>query len=264
LTVAQLEKLFNHSYRTLWWYIDKFLTKPPQPKLPLTQQTIWLKIDATYFGSSGCLVVYRIKGKVIYWRFVQGEYLDEYIRDLCYLKTAGYNIAGVTSDWHGSIVAAVRFALPTTPHQRCLVHTQRLVQSLLTCQPKTEAGQDLLTLSRFLNQIHNHYEARIWNLWLVRWKRRYEELIKQRSYATKDDGSKTWWYTHKSVRRAFRTLWFTQEHLFLYLNYPELDKDTNDLEALFSHLKQKLEAHRGLTRKKKIAFLYWYFHFKFR
>lgn len=193
---------------------------------------------------------------------MKGEYVDEYLQGLRYLKSVGYIIAGMTSDWHRSIVAAVRLLFPTIPHQRCLVHTKRLVQGLLTRQPKTVAGQELLELVCLVSQIHTCYEAHIWILWLLRWKRRHEILIKHRSYATKDDGTRTWWYTHKNVRRAFRTLWSTQDHLFLHLDHPELDKDTNDLEGLFAHVKEKLGTHRGLTRKKKIAFLYWYFHFK--
>lgn len=248
----------------MWWYMNRFLALPPQSISKAPPHPIWIKIDATYFGSWGCFVVYRTKTGAIYWRFVRGEYVDEYVRDLRHLQTVGYRIAGVTSDWHGSIVAAVRFLLPTIPHQRCLVHTQRLVQGLLTRQPKTGAGQELLELIRFINQLPTHYDAMIWKRWLLRWKIRHELLVKHRSYATKDDGTRTWWYTHKNVRRAFRTVWSTQEHLFLYLDHNGLDKDTNDLEGLFAHLKEKLGTHRGLTRKKKIAFLYWYFHFKTR
>jgi len=264
ITVVILSKLFSCSPRTLWWHIDKFLQKPPQPLKPKHPQSIWLKADATYFGRWGCLIVYRERNNIIYWRFAFKEYMDEYVRDLRHLIRIGYTIEGVTSDWHGSIVAAVKYVLSDVSHQRCLVHTQRLSQAVLTQRPKTKAGKDLLSVVQFLNQIQNHYEARIWLKWLSLWKERYEYLTKERTYATKDDGSRTWWYTHKSVRRAFRTLWYSQDHLFLYLNHIGLDKDTNSLEADFSHLKQKLAAHRGLKRRKKVAFVYWYFHFKSR
>lgn len=207
-------------------------------------------------------MVYRAGNKIIYWQFAQREYYDVYVAGFQWLKQAGYRIQGITSDWHGSIVAAVQEVLPNIPHQRCLVHTQRLVQGLLTHQPKTEAGQELLELSLFLNQLYNHYEVRIWSRWLLRWKKRYEEMTKHRSYATKDDGSRTWWYTHKNVRRAFRSIWLTQDHLFLYLDYAGLDKDTNNLEANFSHLKEKLHVHRGLKRDRQVSFISWYLYFK--
>ena len=105
-------------------------------------------------------------------------------------------------------------------------------------------------------------ETRIWTNWLKLWNKRYGELIKDRTYGTKDDGSHTWWYTHKNLRRAFRTVWLSQTYLFLYLDYIGLDKDTNGLEAEFTYLKEKLHVHRGLRRKKQSKFLMWYLYFK--
>ena len=58
------------------------------------------------------------------------------------------------------------------------------------------------------------------------------------------------------------TLKATRDSLFLYLDYPDLPKDTNGLEAEFSHLKQKLGAHRGMKRSRKINFIRWYFYLK--
>lgn len=207
-------------------------------------------------------MVYRAGNKIIYWQFSQREYFDVYVAGLCWLMKSGYFIQGITSDWHGSIVAAVQSILPNIPHQRCLVHTQRLCQTLLTQQPKTEAGQMLLRIVKSLNIIKNQYEVRIWENWLALWEKRYGDFIKNRTFGTKDDGGRTWWYTHKNLRRAFRTLRLSQAHLFFYLDHAGLDKDTNGLEANFSHLKQKLRVHRGLKRRKQIAFISWYLYFK--
>ncbi|OGK15991.1 hypothetical protein A2690_00870 [Candidatus Roizmanbacteria bacterium RIFCSPHIGHO2_01_FULL_39_12b] len=190
------------------------------------------------------------------------EYYEEYVAGLGWLVQAGYMIAGVTSDWHGSIVGAVQSVIPSVPHQRCLVHTQRLCQMLITTRPKTEAGYMLLRIVRELNYLHNHGDVRIWNNWLTLWERRYGELIKERTQATKENGTRTWWYTHKNLRRAFRTLSVSQTHLFLYLEHLGLDKDTNGLEAEFTHLKGKLGAHRGLSQKRRRAYISWYLFFK--
>lgn len=259
-----MSRLFHVPARTLLRHFDFFLKQTPPYSIPKNPTAIWLKVDATHLGKWGCVMVYRADDKILYWQFAQRENYVTYYSGLRWLSKAGYIICGVTSDWHGSIVAAVEFVVPNSPHQRCLVHTQRLTQSLLTQNPKTEAGQTLLDLIHFLNKLKSHYEARIWLLWLNRWKKRYEHLTKQRSYAIKDDGTRTWWYTHKNVRRAFRTLWLTQKHLFLYLDYVGLDKDTNGLEANFAYLKEKLFVHRGLKRKRQLLFISWYLYFKSR
>lgn len=139
-----------------------------------------------------------------------------------------------------------------------MVHTQRRCVSLLTRNPKTDAGKQLLELVRFLNEIPTDYEKNIWIKWLERWEVRYGDFIKERTYGVKEDGTNTWWYTHKNVRAAFRALKVSQGHLFLYLEYEGLDKDTNGLESEFSHLKQKVGIHRGLRKTRKLAMIYWY------
>lgn len=181
-----------------------------------------------------------------------------YRLDLLSLSFLGFIVKGVTSDWHGSVTAAVKSLWPDIPHQRCLVHTQRFCQSLLTQNPETEAGKNLLELVCLLNRVKDHYERDIWLSWLERFGERYGDLIKERTYGE----NKHWWYTHKNLRRAFMTLKTTRENLFLYLDSPGMPKDTNGLEAEFSHLKQKLGAHRGMKRGRKANFTRWYFYLK--
>jgi len=221
-----------------------------------------LKVDGTYFGDWGCLIVYKAGTDILYWQYAEREYVAVYEAGLGGLMENGYIICGVTSDWHGSIVSSAEQLLPGIAHQRCLVHTQRLCQSLLTRNPQTEGGWVLLHIVHSLNAISNEYERNIWLRWLGEWKRRYEYLTKERTYATQPDGKKTWWYTHKNLRRAFLTLWDTQEHLFLYLEDKNLEKDTNGLEAEFKHLKAKMRSHAGMRKERRSAFIAWYLYFK--
>lgn len=175
----------------------------------------------------------------------------------------GYKILGLTSDKHGSIVSSVKTLLPDIPHQYCLVHLQLSCQRFLTKNPKTEAGAELLEIVRYLNSITSHYEKNIWLRWLDRWENRYGEFIKERTlFKNEETGKLTWWYTHKNLRRAFRTLKTSKRNAFLYLDNPNLSKDTNGLEAEFAHLKTKLRIHTGLKRKRRTNFVKWYFYFK--
>lgn len=244
-------------------HFHRFLNNPPAPK-PLEElEEIYLKVDAKYFGRWGCLLLYKAGRNLIYWSFVKRENFANYIYDLTQIKGLGYIASGVTSDWHGSLVSAVDYVFKgNIPHQRCLVHTQRLCESLLTKNPQTEAGVHLLEIVKDINQIRNHYEANLWVNRFSFWEKDYGHLTKQRSCGVREDGRRTWWYTHKNLRRAFRTLKATLNHLFLYLDHEGLEKDTNGLESEFSHLKQKISMHRGLTRERKIKAIYWFCHFK--
>ncbi|OIO12661.1 hypothetical protein COV53_04445 [Candidatus Gottesmanbacteria bacterium CG11_big_fil_rev_8_21_14_0_20_37_11] len=173
----------------------------------------------------------------------------------------GYPLKGVVSDWKSSIVAAVKeisvkYFEGNLPHQRCLVHTQLQCQTFLTQRPKTEAGRNLLELVHLLNQVKNIYHRNILFLWLSRFEERFIPVIKERTYS---EDKKSWWYTHKYLRRTFLILKNNWDHLFVYLDYPFLVKDTNRLEGLFSQLDNSLGRHRGLSRKNRANFLYWFF-----
>lgn len=227
------------------------------------EKEIYLKIDGSYFKRWGCVLVYKAGSQIIFWDFNIGENYLSYCLNLNKIRELGYLVKGATSDRHPSLVAALKTVLPPQiPHQYCLVHLQRFCQSLLTQKPQTRAGWELLELVKFLNTIKTHNEALIWLKWLTRLTQRYQKLIKERTYYQNEQNKTSWWYTHKNLRRVFRTLNNAKENLFLYLDYPDLPKDINGLEAEFSHLKRKLSLHRGLKRGRKTNLVKWYFFFK--
>ena len=247
------------SQRTLRRSFDRFLEGPPTPQKLKERQKIWLKVDAHYLGHWGCVIVAKTGKQIIHWDLVERETYFDYSCLFVELRDLGYDILGLTSDWHGSIVASFSSYFPQQPHQRCLVHTQRLCETLMTRNPKTEAGRQLLQISKHLNSIHTHYEKEIWIRWFLRFEKRYSFFLNQRSY---EPGTRHWWFTHKNTRRAYRSIKTTLDHLFLYLDHQGLEKDTNGLEAEFTHLTDKLNIHHGLTRERRKNLVTWYFHFK--
>lgn len=250
------------SITTLWRHFQRFLERPPQPQLLKLRKQIYLKIDGKYFGRHGCILVFKEGTNIIHWDFVERENYFNYTFNLGRIKELGYDVLGVTSDWHGSLVSAVKWALPEIPHQRCLVHTQRFCQSLLTKKPETEAGQNLLELVRLLNLIRNQGEKGVWIAWLSRFEKRYGDFVKQRTYGTNKEGKKGWWFTHRNLRRAFLTLKNSLPNFFIYLDNPQIEKDTNGLESEFTHLIDKLRGRRGLKRKNRSSFVRWFFYLK--
>jgi uncharacterized protein YktA (UPF0223 family) len=246
---------------TLLRHFYQLLDKPPVFKKLKQRKEVYLKIDGTYFKRWGCILVYKAGTEVIFDDFAIRENYFVYRVGLTQIQNLGYQIKGVTSDWHGSLNSAVENLFPGIPHQRCLVHLQRFCQSLLTQNPETQAGIELLEIVRLLNSIKNYYEKEVWLKWFERFEKRNKDILNQRTYQEKE-GKTTWWYTHKNLRRAYRTIKNSLLHLFLYLDYPNLPKDTNGLEAEFSHLKRKLSLHRGLRRHRKINLVRWYFYLK--
>lgn len=251
------DSLFRHFYQ--------FLDNPPGFKKLKQNKEVYLKIDGTYFKRWGCALVYKAGKDIIFNSFTIRENYFSYLLDLIEIINLRYEIKGVTSDGVTSLDSAIKTLFDDKqnpiPHQRCLVHLQRQSQTLLTRKPEIQAGVELLEIIKQVNTIKNHYEKDIWLKWFERFEERNKEVLNQRTYQDKE-GKITWWYTHKNLRRTYRTIKNSLPNLFLYLDYPLLPKDTNGLESEFSHLKRKLSLHRGLKRKRKINFVKWYFYLK--
>ena len=83
-------------------------------------------------------------------------------------------------------------------------------------------------------------------------KEKYQYFLKQRN--DKDN------FRHQAIRSAFASITYHLEYLFTYKEHPNLNisNTTNNLEGKFSHLKERVKIHRGLTKnrkKKAIEFL---------
>jgi hypothetical protein len=255
-----LSKGCQVSVNTLRRHFDSFLDQSPQPKELTKRRQIYLQADGTYFSHWGCAISFKTKGEIIYWEFIERENYFNYHYSFCRLTELGYDILGLTSDWHGSLRSAFKSFSHDKPHQRCLVHTQFFGETLLTKRPETQAGKDLLQIIKLINTVEDHNQKEIWLRWFKRWEVRYLNFINQKSYSS--DGSKHWWYTHKNVRKVYRSLATSLTHLFLYLDHQGLEKDTNGLEAEFTHLKKKLAVHNGLKRHRRVNLIKWYFYVK--
>ena len=247
---------------TLRRRFHEYLDVPPSIHKAEELTDIYLKVDATHFKKYGCLIVCKAGSRIIYYSWHASENLVAYLEIFNRLKYMGYRVKAVTSDKHGSIVSAVKLSFQDIPHQYCTVHIQRLCTSLITRNPQTEAGVKLKEIVSKVNRIQGKHEKEEWQKQFRQFAHDYMDIMKQRTYMRREDGTKTWWYTHKNLRHAFIFLRNSESNMFFYLEDGNLPKDTNGLEAEFTHLKSKLRIHRGLKRERRINFLYWYFCFK--
>lgn len=239
--------------RAIHWYLDCL----PKPN-PKTNLDCYPVIDATWFGRESCLLAYWDKdlGKVQWWRWSQRkEVAWEIMEDLENLKEKRVIFKAATSDGSPGIKTALDFIYPFIPHQRCLVHLQRMGLIFLTKRPKTLAGWELRDLILKLNIIETHEEHNLWVRDFYHWCNQNYPFLKQKSYSFE---KKNWWYTHKGLRKTRRMIINALPNMWHYLDNPKISKDTNGLEGRWSSLKGHFRNHRGLSKRKREAYLSWY------
>ena len=92
---------------------------------------------------------------------------------------------------------------------------------------------------------------------IVVWTLKWNQFLKGNTYS--DSGK--WFYTHRKLRSAVRSLKSNLPYLFTFQKYPELHipNTTNSLEGINRTLKYKIKAHQGINsdrREKIIDYLF--------
>lgn len=261
-TYAVLVKESGYSQSTLQRIFRHYLSHPPtfviQQKLRL-----YLVIDGTYFSEGLCLVLYydtKLRYSLLY-RFTTGEYYREIKEDLENLRKLGVDIAAVTCDGKRATIKAVESVYPEATLQRCLVHVQRMVRLWLTRKPKLPAAKELRYLIGLLHHIQGVVEQHMWIIAFEQWYRRHQTLIDEK---VRHEPTGRWWYKHRPLRRSAVMVKKALSDLFHFIGDRDIPKTTNGLDAYFGHLKLNLGVHRGLSKKRREAFILWYLYLKSR
>lgn len=237
--------------RTFYQYLEQF----PTVQI-IKRSNVHLRLDATYFDQF-CMMCYQDHddGYTQLIRFTDGEHYIEIKEDLNNLIKLGVQIDSITTDGHKSILKAIKAALPDVIIQRCLVHIQRMCMLWLTRFPKHIAGVELRQLVLMLHKIKTDNDKIYWVSELKRWHQRHKDYLKEKTY-NEDTGR--YWYKHRLIRRSYYTINRALPNMFHYLSNPRIPATTNGIEGFFSHLKNHIDMHRGLTVKHRIAFIKWY------
>jgi len=191
-------------------------------------------------------------------RFTDGEHYEEIKEDLDNLIKLGVQIESITTDGHKSILKAIKKSLPDVLSQRCLVHIQRMCLLWLTRFPRHESGMELRRLVLMLLKIKTNNDKVYWTKNLEQWHAKHKEYLLEKTY---NQTTGRYWFTHKLVRRSYYTIKKAMPNMFHYLTDPKIPATTNGIEGFFSHLKNHLDLHRGLTLKHRIDFIKWYMFF---
>lgn len=198
-------------------------------------------IDCSFFGRSYGIIVARCPAlkQNLYWKEITTENKAVYEEARRNLEASGFNIQAVVLDAkHG-----IRDVFSDLVVQICQFHQQQIVWRYLTLRPKTEAGLEL----KFLTGALTNIDEKLFTESLANWHEKWSGFLKERTY--KPDG-KHWWYTHRRIRSAYRSLITNLPYLFSWQRYPELNipNTNNSLEGSFSKMKRLLNSHNGLKR----------------
>ncbi len=225
----------------------------------IKRDDVHLRIDATYFKQF-CLLCYQDDedGYIQLFRFTDGEHYDEIKEDLDNLIRLGVRLESITTDGHKSILKAIRKSAPQVIIQRCLVHIQRMCLLWLTRYPKHPSGKELRQLVLQILKIKTDNDRLFWIREFHQWYERHKDYINEK---TNNIETGRYWYTHKLLRRSYATIKRALPNMFHYLANPKIPNTTNGIEGFFSHLKNHLDLHRGLTAKNRINFIKWYIYF---
>lgn len=205
-----------------------------------------LVCDATYFGKrsektslDGLLVFLdSITGQILWFKFLENETNLDYQEGLNYLEIRGFEIAGVVTDG--------RRGLPKIfakyPYQICQFHIQKGARTLLTRNPKSEAGKELFVLNTSF--IKDKVSQEQFSFELKNLTQKHKEYLEEKS----ETDSRT--YKHQRLRKPLNKLKSNTKHLFTFQEYPQIPNTTNHIDGgLFSPLKRLLNNHTGLSKQ---------------
>lgn len=204
-------------------------------------------MDATYFGRNFGVILFKdfYSRKNILWKYVKYETLSAYISGINQIKGQGFKIVGIVCDGKRGLLQAF-----DVPIQMCQFHQVAIVRRYITKNPRLPASKELKDIVH--NMPHTDKESFCGALdqWHIKWK----TFLNERTVNLETGKSH---YTHKRLRSAYNSLIRNMPWLFTWYDNFELKmpNTNNAIEGTFTHLKNKLRNHNGLTLVNKIKFI---------
>lgn len=242
-TLAELSEAYKRSHIWVRDRLDAIVVALPN----LKPQPIVVIADTTFWGRSYgvCVFFAHTLKRHIWWHEVKSELMAHYRYGRQILESKGWTFAAAVVDGRRGLTAVFK----DIPVQICQFHQIKQVTKYLTRKPKTEAGRELRELTLTLTKTNEATFTKALSGWHARWG----DFIEEKTVYAYHSGKRKWFYTHKNVRSAYRSLKTNLPYLFTYHKYPDLKipNTTNALDGSFSNLKKKLSPHHGLKRSRR-------------
>lgn len=239
-TLRELKEKHQKDKRTL----KKILNEYKAPKKTHEPRAINLVVDALYFGertedTSWCAVCFRDQERKenLWWSFTKTETTSIYLQGRAYLENLGYTILSVTGDGFGGL----RTAFSPIPYQMCQVHMERIVVKGITRKPILEAGIALFALIKTL-----HYtDGNTFKNYFKKYVSKYQSFLNEKTINQETGRSG---FTHEPLHDAVLSLMRFLPYLFVFEKDKNIPKTSNTLEGHFSHIRDIVGVHCGLSR----------------
>lgn len=221
-------------------------------EIRIPEEPAALIMDAVYLKRGRGIVVARAKGKTRAFLETGSERVDDYRRLARLLIHAGMSVSCFVIDGKRGVLHMLQREFDPIPVQLCQFHQVQTLTTYLTKRPRLEAGIQLRRIALDLK----YCGRRRFKRKLMKWYQRWNSFLNEK---TPDQGKRGWHYTHKRLRSAYRSIANNLPYLFTYLKYPHLDipNTTNSCDGYFSHLKNRLNVHRGLRADRKRKMLHY-------
>jgi Transposase, Mutator family len=216
-------------------------------------------VDGIRVGGRICLIA-RTNKFVVAWLWVERENSESWIQLFSMLPPPTY----VVCDGQKGLLKALATNWPGVIVQRCRFHAWLNVKTKLTLKPESQAGKDLLGLTRDLLHVGTRRQARRWKRRLKSWYRKHEAYLNEKTIKLDPrPRERRWRYTHERLRSAYKQLHKIQVDLLRssYRPNQELCHTTNHVEGgINSQIRTKLKAHRGMRSEHQMKLVDWYLY----
>ena len=151
-------------------------------------------------------------------------------------------------EWPDAVIDGMRGlaqALYPIPVQMCQFHQILITRRYLTQEPDLNASCELLSLVKNITQMDKESFIGAFN----EWHDKYKDVLNERIH-DKRIKRHTPPYMRPRLRSAYLSLKRNMPLLWTFYDHPEtgLPNTNNAIEGLFSDIKSKLRAHRGISK----------------
>lgn len=249
-TLDDISKRIGITKRTLQKRFDTLCTCTGEFFSPTMQDPLAVVMDATHIGNVGILTLIRDTNKKnLYWYWSTTEKAEHYKKCLISLEHLGYSFSGFVIDGKPGVKQMLQKRYPGVPIQSCQKHQKETVKRYIPAKAKTEATRFLRRIAMRITPSFSFQTTTALAIWHIL----YKDFINEKTYSQNPLSKRKWWYTHKNIRSAYNSLKRNLPYLYTCEEYPHLSipNTTNACDGYFSHLKERLNRHRGLSTKRK-------------
>ena len=211
---------------------------------------VTIQLDTTYWGRNFGLMVIKdaLRNKVLWHKYVRNETIAQYIEGVSWLQSKGFKIYGAVIDGMRGLAQA----LYPIPVQMCQFHQIQIIKRYLTKEPDLEASNKLLELIKSITRMDKESFVGAFN----EWYEKYKDVLNERVH---DNRIKRYTppYMRPRLRSAYLSLKRNMPLLWTYYDHPEtgLPNTNNGIEGIFSDIKSKLRAHRGIGKNNRMKLI---------